>query len=150
MNNLKYLILLFVLISCKKEIVNTEPKKYIVEKIEYIRFDIRGEVKINIDSNLQTSFEHNKGHYDKIISQKQNGKIISEDYEKITAILNNVDFPKLKNEYWTPMSDAPIRDIKITYNGGMIKKINDAGIPEKSILNQLYKKLDNIKIYRNK
>ena len=50
---MKKLIAIFtvlILISCKKEIVNTEPKKYIVEKIEYIRFDIRGEVKINIDS----------------------------------------------------------------------------------------------------
>jgi hypothetical protein len=48
-----------------------------------------------------------------------------ESYQEITGLLNYLDFPTLKDDYWVSATDNPSCNLTITYNQGKTKTIRD-------------------------
>lgn len=64
-----------------------------------------------------------------------------EDFAKIETILNYINFSTLSDNYFVNWTDDQTSNLKITYNNGEIKTIEDYGLSGTYGLKLLYKKL---------
>lgn len=121
---------------------NSKPKKYQIQKIVFTGFDIRGEYEISIDNKLNATFKNTKGEY----IYNGNRKLSKGEYDGIVNLLNYMDFPNLKDDYFTMgVSDSPMCELKIIYNNGKSKNIFDSGMENNFSLKNLYAKLESLK-----
>ena len=124
---------------------NSYPKKYKIEKITFNGFDNRGEYKVVINQNLKTSFKLSKGINDTLYYYKADRKLLLEEYNELIDLLNYMDFPSLKEEYFERSSSHTMCDLTINYNNNKIKHIFDHGMENHFSLKALYSKLEDLK-----
>lgn len=115
---------------------NPAPKEYDIEKIEYTTTSCNGECplfSITIDKNGDAVFAANKYNYTlpwqkgKLISGTFKTPIKDENFEELITILNYTDFPNLKDNYNVPWTCDQGGILKVTYNHGQTKTIDDYG-----------------------
>jgi hypothetical protein len=87
--------------------------------------------------------------YEAIEYNNQQGKfkatLNSATKDSLFGMLNDIDFPNLKNNYKVSWSDQQTAILKITYNNGEIKTITDYGMKESFSLAGLYTMLLNLR-----
>lgn len=132
---------------------NKNPKEYQIEKIEFETENSVGErpyFKLTINNDQSATFNAINGnsiyervtkhHNDSIPELVGNFKTVlfEEDYNKLINILNYMNFPEMKSEY--VMRSLHHRDcsLKITYNNGKTKSIEDLGMFGTYGLNKVY------------
>ncbi len=97
-------------------------------------YEIKGKIKIE-------HFKTINGLYKTTIDEVHFNEIIN--------LLNYIDFVKLENEYKVGGTDLPTCYLKITYDGGKIKKISDYGFTGTFGLAWVYALLDRIRDNQN-
>ncbi|MFP9116666.1 DUF6438 domain-containing protein [Flavobacterium sp. RNTU_13] len=116
---------------------NPAPKEYDIEKIEYTTTPCNGECplfSIIIHENGDAIFAANKYNYTlpwqkgKLISGTFKTTIKDENLEELITILNYTDFPNLKDNYNVPWTCDRSGVLKVTYNDGQTKTIDDYGV----------------------
>ena len=124
---------------------NRNPKEYNIEKIEYqttMCYGICPEFSITIDKNKKGFFHaktyNRNGRNGKEIKGKFTTTIKEKDYKTIIELLNYIDFPKLKDNYAVNWTDDQSCTLKITYDNGKVKEIEDYGLIGTFGLNRLY------------
>jgi len=73
------------------------------------------------------------------------GVIKKEDFESITSTLNYIDFTNLNSQYSVMYTDAPSATLKITYDNGKVKHIEDYGKKGTYGLIALYEMFNNLR-----
>ena len=108
---------------------NTTPKDYHIQSIEYFRSGCYGTCpvfKLKIYANRTISYEAilfnkaKKGNYQ--------GKIEKTQYQTLIDCLNYIDFPSLNDKYFVDWTDDASSSLKIIYDNGKTKTINDYGL----------------------
>ncbi|WP_299254459.1 DUF6438 domain-containing protein [uncultured Lacinutrix sp.] len=137
---------------------NNNVKKYDIEKIEYSALGCEGECPIydlSIDKNKIGKLDAK--HYNSTdpnlfemeISNELKGQfesVISEtEFNKLINLLNYLDFPNLNDEYPSETLHTPFCSLKITYNNGKVKTINDSGMIGSYGLKRMYELLSDLR-----
>ena len=125
--------------------LNNSPSHFKIEKIEFESIDIRGKWTIILDADLNVSIQHEIGYYKKIILKESKKKLSQQQFDEIYNLLNYMDFSTLPEKYFKQGSDRPMCEIKVFYNGGLVKKIFDYGRRGNYSLKNLYKKIESLK-----
>lgn len=100
----------------------------VFNKIEKIEFKYNGELSPSINVDIKTN--RRMLFQSKLFGKKTGsfyGKINKIEYQKLIDCLNYIDFSKLKYEYCVNWLHYDISHLKITYNNGQVKTINDKG-----------------------
>ena len=137
---------------------NPNPKKYNIEKIEFnskgcpgscpiFKIEIASdrEAKINA-SDFNYSKEWQKGNY---IDGNYSTIIKEENFCELNNLLCYIDFPNLKKDYSLVTYHHPDGTLKITYDGGKIKIINDFGLVGTYGLKRVYDMLFKLRFNQN-
>jgi hypothetical protein len=139
-DTLQYLNLIDNFINIKK----SHPK-YSIENIEFSTdhcFGVCPVFSFTIDSK-------GAADYEAIEFNAQQGKfkanLSSAIKDSLFQLLNDIDFPNLKDNYAVSWTDQQTAILKITYNNGEIKTINDYGMKESFSLAGLYSFLLNLR-----
>lgn len=125
---------------------NPNPNSYSIEKIEYQTgacFGTCPKFYISIDQNRNGLF---KAEYYNTNKAKSNKEIVGtfktlvtkNNYDEIIHLLNYIDFPKLQDWYSVNWTDDHSSRLKITYNNGKVKEINDYGLIGTYGLDRIY------------
>jgi hypothetical protein len=77
----------------------------------------------------------------KAVSGKFSTQINEKEFTEIIDLLNYIAFPNLKNEYAVSWTDDQSCTLKITYDNGATKKIDDYGMIGTYGLNRVYEML---------
>lgn len=123
---------------------NAEPKKYIIERIEYQTNSHNRDPQffISIDNNRKAIFKaeaYNKSKNSEAEIKGTFETIIDNiEFDEIISLINYIDFPSLKNYYTVPWSDDLVCTLTVTYNNGQVKKIEDFGLSGTHGLYRLY------------
>lgn len=125
---------------------NSNPTNYDIKKIQFASSPCYGTCsifEIHINKNREAVFladAYNFTHsYDGPKEEKSfKTTIETETYNKLTDLLNYLDFPKLQDRYSLMTTDIPSSTLIITYNNGKIKKIEDDGLQGTFGLIKLY------------
>lgn len=132
---------------------NPKPTNYNIEKIQFATSPCFGTCpifEIHINKNREAIFladAYNFSHeYDGPKEEKAfKTTLNTEKYNKLTDLINYLDFPKLQNRYSLMMTDIPSSTLIITYNNGKIKKIEDDGLQGTFGLIKLYKYFEELR-----
>ena len=124
---------------------NNNPKEYSIEKIEYQTTMCYGtcpQFNIKIDKSKKAIFNaqtyNRKGRKGKEIKGIFKTEIKENDYSEIVQLLNYIDFPNLKDNYYVNWTDDQSCTLTITYNNGKVKKISDYGLIGTFGLDRIY------------
>ncbi len=134
---------------------NTNVKAHSIEKIEYTTTGCYGTCpifRLTIERNGNMIFDakryntvYNVTEGKKINEKEMKGiykSILSEsDYSKLSEIINYLDFENLDNDYAVDWTDDQSCNLKITYDNGKVKTINDYGLLGTFGLRNLYDRL---------
>jgi hypothetical protein len=123
---------------------NENINKHDIEKIEYSTSSCFGTCPVfTLEINSKKLATLNAKNYNKIDNKNVNGKFESKiddvKYNEIIDLLNYLNFEKLKNNYSVNWTDDQTCALKITYDDGQIKTINDYGLIGTFGLNRVYK-----------
>lgn len=134
---------------------NSNPKKYLIEKIEYSASGCFGMCPVfGLSINEDGSAEFLAKTYN-YTEEWQKGKLMSGTYKtiinneqirEITNLLDYIDFPNLKNEYFVSWTDDQTGTFKITYNNGKVKTIKDYGLQGTYGLKKMHELLFNLRV----
>jgi hypothetical protein len=124
---------------------NSSKTKYDIQKIEYkttMCFGTCPEFELTINSDRKAKYnalQYNKpdGKFNGIIDQKK--------YDELVELLNYIDFPNLKESYSVSWTDDQTCSLKITYDNGKTKIINDYGLIGTFGLDRTYDMLFNLR-----
>jgi hypothetical protein len=125
----------------------THQKNHSVEKIEYQTgpcFGTCPEFKITINKDRVATYEAIRFNKDEINSKNEgffHALIDVDHYERIVSLLDYIDFEKLKDSYRVNWTDDQTCILKITYDNGKSKEIEDYGLLGSFGLSNLYKML---------
>ena len=125
---------------------NPDPIDYRIEKIEFettMCFGTCPVFKMTIDSNRDAVYESIKFNAQK--TGKYQTRIDNKTYLRLKDLLNYTNFPKLKNSYRVSWTDDQTSTLKITYDNGKVKTIEDYGLIATFGLCQAYKILFNLR-----
>ena len=130
--------------SCKGQMDSSSSTQHKIEKIEYSTTRCFGTCPVfSLTINADKSAEWDAKMFNKIngekISGKFHSKINKKEYNEIVILLNEMDFEKLENNYQIEYTDAQSSTLKITYDNGKTKAIQDYGLQGTEELKQLYK-----------
>lgn len=139
---------------------NENPKKHLIEKIEYSTGPCFGSCpifKLEINKNRTAIFHAEEYNFSDEIShalnQKDEGKfrtVISEkEFNELIDILNYIDFSALQENYWVYWTDDQSSDLKITFDNGKTKTIHDYGLIGTYGLKRTYEILFNLRKNQN-
>lgn len=139
---------------------NENPKKHVIEKIEYSTEPCFGSCpvfKLEINKNRTAIFYAEKYNFSDEINQNpektDEGKfktVISEkEFNELIDILNYIDFSTLQNSYWVYWTDDQRSELKITFDNGKTKNINDYGLIGTYGLKRTYEMLFNLRKNQN-
>lgn len=109
--------------------LNESPKTYKIEKIEYRASGCFGpcpSFELFINSNRSALFK--PVYFNKRKKGTYRGKIETSQFNELIDLLNYLDFPMLKNDYYVTWTDDQKSFLTITYDGGKVKKIEDYGL----------------------
>lgn len=117
---------------------NKDPKKHIIEKIEYSTGPCFGSCpvfKLEINRDKTAIFNAEEYNFSDKINhinpEKDEGKfkttISEKEFDELIEILNYIDFSSLKN-YSVMWTDDQSSTLKITYDNGKVKTIYDYGL----------------------
>lgn len=138
---------------------NDNPNKYNIEKIEYSTTPCYGscpefEIVINKDRTARFIAKHfnfysetekwtkkDEGIFKTTIKQKE--------FTEIIDILNYIDFPNLENGYSVNWTDDQSSKLKITFNNGLTKTINDYGLVGTYGLKRVYQMIFELRKNQN-
>lgn len=133
---------------------NRKPANHKIEKIEYSTTFCYGTCpvfNITIDSNKTAMWVAEV--YNKINNQEVTGKfkstITEEKYNNIVDLLNYIDFENLKDNYEVNWTDDQTSTLKVTYDNGKVKTIEDYGLSGTYGLNKLYRLLFELRENQN-
>lgn len=116
---------------------NPKPVHYGIEKVEFYTRMCAGECpifKINISKDRKARMVAQHFNYSKFWSKGEyveggySAEIKEKDFDDLCQLLCYIDFPNLKNDYRLPSSHHQDGTLKITYNNGKVKTINDFGL----------------------
>jgi Domain of unknown function (DUF6438) len=112
---------------------NQTPANHKIEKIEYSTTACFGTCPVfNITINSDKTAEWKAEMYNKINDKEVSGNfksIIKKDkYNDIVNLLNYMDFETLQDNYAVNWTDDQSSTLKITYNNGKVKSIQDYGL----------------------
>jgi hypothetical protein len=128
--------------------------KHKIQKISYSTTGCYGECPIfslTIDSSRNAKW-HAKmfnEYKNKKIEGDFNTKISQEKFDELTSILNYINFEKLKDKYSVNWSDDQSSTLKITYDNGKVKLIEDYGLMGTFGLDRTYQLLFELKENQN-
>jgi hypothetical protein len=127
---------------------NENPRKNKITKIEFNTSGCYGTCpvyKLTLNRDILSIFNARYYNFDKITYDKEEGvfvtKISKMEFDKFENLLNYCDFENLKKEYYVMRTDDQTGDLKITFNDGKVKTINDYGMIGTYGLKNLYEKL---------
>jgi hypothetical protein len=134
---------------------NKNIKPHTIEKIEYETTGCYGTCpifRLTIEKNGSMVFDAQEYNViyditkDKEINKKEmkgvyRSTLPGDDYSKLTEIINYLDFENLANAYAVGWTDDQSCTLKITYDNGKVKSINDYGLLGTFGLRNLYDKL---------
>jgi len=125
---------------------NPAPANHSIEKIEYTTTMCFGTCPVfSITIHPDHTATWNAEMYNKIKNKNVSGSFttnITEDkYNDITNLLNYIDFESLRDSYSVNWTDDQSCTLKITYDNGKVKSINDYGLTGTFGLNRLYQLL---------
>lgn len=125
---------------------NLIPASHTIEKIEYSTTGCYGSCPIfKLIINLDRTSNWFADLYNKINNKEVKGNfsctIKAEKYNQIIALLNYIDFAKLKDDYAVGWTDDQSSTLKITYDNGKIKTIKDYGLIGTYGLDRVYQLL---------
>jgi len=125
--------------------LNKKQKMYTIEKIEYQTtrcFGTCPQFNIVIEKSKNATFDaqnDNRLNKDKPeIKGKYKAIIKDINYDEIINLLNEIDFPNLKDNYTIGRKDYQTCFLTITYDNGKLKKIRDLGLSGTPELKKLY------------
>lgn len=102
-------------------------KKHEIQEIEF--FSPRNyHVKINADRTMIWFGRRYKNIIHKEVRSNFKTKLSEAKFNEIIDLLNYIDFEKLEEYYTTGWTDEQIGVLKITYDNGKTKTINDTGL----------------------
>ncbi len=130
---------------------NLDPTEKMIEKIEYAVSGCYGPCPVfNLTIDSEKSAYWN-AEMDNIINEKEfkghyRSSIDEVHYEQIVDLLNYIDFTKLNGNYSVDWTDDQTARLKITYNNGETKSINDNGLIGTHGLSRLYQLLSELRL----
>lgn len=137
---------------------NSNPIDYDIEKIEFnskgcpgtcptFKIEIADDRKAKIIAeSFNYSKEWQKGEY---IEGKYSVIIKESDFTNLKNLLCYLDFPNLKNDYSLVSYHHPEGTLKITYNNGKVKTINDFGLVGTYGLKRVYDMIFKLRFNQN-
>lgn len=141
----------FIEYAPKKE--NVQPIH--IEKIEFAAWPCYGTCpmyQMIIDSDRRAYFIASHFNFDRThagYTSKEEGvfitTVLQNNYNKLSALLDDINFTHLTEEYTVRYTDAPSATLRITYNNGKIKTIRDYGKVGSYGLMTLYKMFDELR-----
>ena len=143
---------------------NDNPKKHNIEKIEF-KTEISGykhplfEISIKNDQTAllvaeygNSIYENTKVYFRDTIPELK-GKFITKikktDYYNLINLLNYMDFPRMNNQYSLNILHSNDCYLKITYDNGKVKEINDYGMVGTYGLRRVYELLFDLRFNQN-
>lgn len=125
---------------------NQTSSNHKIEKIEYSTTGCYGtcpifKLTINSDKTAKWNAEMYNKINNKEISGNFNSKITEDKYNDIVNLLNYVDFETLKDNYAVGWTDDQSSTLKITYDNGKVKSIEDYGLIGTYGLDRIYQLL---------
>ncbi len=125
---------------------NSKPVLHHIEKIEYSTGPCFGTCPIfKLTLNADHSAIWYAEHYNKINNKEVSGDFKTvlkpDSYQEMVDLLNYMDFEKLKENYAVAWTDDQSSTLKITYDNGKIKQINDYGLQGTFGLEAVYRQL---------
>ncbi len=131
--------------------------KYSIEKIQYLTKGCFGTCpifEITIDKNGKAKFVAEAFNFVEKFTKEIEGRfkttILASKYKSLVELLNYMNFPNLKNNYSSgEITDLPSSILKVTYNNGKVKVINDYGMSGTVELIQLYSIIDKLRFDQN-
>ena len=125
---------------------NKTPASHKIEKIEYSTTGCYGpcpifDLTINSDKTAKWKAERYNKINNKEVSRNFNSKITEDKYNEIVNLLNYIDFETLQDNYAVGWTDDQSSTLKITFDNGKIKSINDYGLIGTYGLDRVYQLL---------
>jgi hypothetical protein len=132
---------------------NANPTNYNIDKIQFATSPCYGTCsifEIHINKEREAIFiadAYNFSHKPYAPEEKKVFKatLNTETYNKLTDLINYLDFPKLRDNYAVGWTDSPTSKLIITYNNGNVKKIEDYGLQGTFGLIKLYKYFEELR-----
>lgn len=132
--------------------LNPTPRTYQVEKIELEITPCYGRCpvfSISIDKDRTAIFKAERNNKQTNDSKEIKGTfkttIQQHSYATIISLLNYIDFTRLKDQYAVNWTDDQTAILKITYNNGQVKQINDYGMMGTYGLDRLYQLISDLR-----
>ncbi|WP_285010519.1 DUF6438 domain-containing protein [Pedobacter faecalis] len=131
--------------------LNEHPKRYNIEKIEFDESSpwLNPVFKLVITKKRRATFDakyHNIGKRSlKIEDGEYMGQIDKGSYNALINLLNYIDFPILEDSYWVNWTDDPTSTLRITYNNGQVKEIEDYGMVGTCGLREVYRQIGDLR-----
>lgn len=127
---------------------NPEPKEFDIVKIEFRTTPCFGQCPVfelsfnqNGHARLVARSYNRPSREGKLLSGKFKTVLTDSMYIEIVDLLYYLDFPNLEDRYSVNWTDDQSSWLKITYNKGEVKEINDYGLAGTYGLRQLYRLL---------
>src|SRR5690606_38777646 len=122
---------------------NTTPAKHKIEKIEYETTGCYGICPIfSLTINADQSAEWEAKRYNKIkneeVEEKFHSNITEDNWNELIDLLNYIDFEKLNDNYSVKWTDNQSSTLKITYDNGKVKSIQEYGLVGTFGLSRVY------------
>ena len=114
--------------------------------------------ELKIDSNKNAEFYAEMYNFSDTLSEfnvNDNGEgkfktfIKEKDYENLIDAINNTNFTELENTYSQNITDLQTVVLKITYDGGKVKNIEDYGANGTKRLTKVYDILFKLRVNQN-
>ena len=152
-NTVIFFLLLSLLSSCKD--------RYEIENIEFsttMCFGICPVFEIKIDSNRNAEFHAEMYNFSEIIPDFSNNKdgegkfrtkISDDKYKKLISSINKLNIEDLEDKYSCNRTDMQTVNLKITYDGGKVKNIQDYGAMGSKKLIKVYIQLFDLRKTQN-
>jgi len=128
---------------------NSNPQKHIIQSLEFSAEPCFGTCPIftmNINDKREAifiaeayNFSRKREDYREDGEGKFKTIVSTEKYNEIIGLLNYIDFKNLENEYFVNWTDDASVTLKIVYDNGKEKVINDYGLIGTYGLNHLYR-----------
>jgi Domain of unknown function (DUF6438) len=125
---------------------NQKPATHKIEKIDYSTSGCFGTCPIfNLKINSDRTSEWFADMYNEIDKKELKGSfqttIAQDKFDELINLLNYIDFTELKDNYAVSWTDDQSSTLKITYDNGKIKSINDYGLIGTYGLDRVYQQL---------
>lgn len=109
--------------------LNNSPKIYKIEKIEYRTSGCFGVCpSFGLTINLNRNAIYKPIYFNKKKKGTFKGKIENSRLNELINLLNYIDFPSLKDDYYVTWTDDQTSFLTVTYDGGKVKNIKDYGL----------------------